>query len=301
MRYWLTVSLLLSAPWVSAETEQEKNIIIELPSPEEQKRIEKAVNQRLDKLTQPVSPERKRQILEKTQKALAVETAPIYPAAKFTSKTQFVDLVPGRARLRIPLAPGLPVAITLKDQTGQPVPWVFESSSPAVTVFKPGESKSDKDTPMPYPNMAIIKPEIIAGSGNILLLTDRSDLPISIQYEIGKPPSPYVDRYILIINDPQAAPTVEQVSLDDRSQMLRVLNNMAPGEDYRQAIFGPEVTAWDNGQNMWLRTRARLLGMATATSGSLNGVNAYRVPSVGAITLLDNEGRIRTLRRVLDE
>ncbi len=315
----LAMLLLFSAPALTQNQDDDKKgiIQIELPDAETEKAIDKAVQKRLDKLNLPISPNKARDLIERREKTQAVTVAPIYPVSDFASKTVIVDLRPGKAFIPIALSPGLPVSLTLKNQRGEAVNWVFASQSRALSVFKPGQQKAqpvknsetgeagkpaDTADTVVHHNMAIFKPNVIEAQGNVLMVTELSDLPLSVGYRIGRPDKPYVDRYVVIINDPSLPDTEAEVTLDDRTELLRVLNWQAPGDNYRQVPFDYQnLTAWDDGHNLWVRTKARLLGARLRQSGSLSGVNAYKISSRPALTLLDRKGRIFTAQKVLDE
>ena len=310
-RTTLIFALVLAFPALAQDdsNDNEGAIIIDLADKEAWEQQQKILMEHLNRKANPLPDDFLKQQQQNREKRRAIKKSPPWNVAEYLSVVKPVALAPGEKAVTVDLAAGLPVMLTLKDSAGQPVRVLSHNAGPFLSITKPGEGvataaekptdgKTVNNQSQPATasdNVLILKAEVSEGQGNALVLTDRSDVPLSLNIRIGKPGRSYIDRYVLVIPAPGNAP--EELQLDQRSDLMRVISGLPPHEA-SQVFYGDGLRAWETPQGLWVRTPWQLVWPTHIKArASLHGVNAYLIRPSSVLNLLDEAGRVHERKK----
>jgi hypothetical protein len=87
--------------------------------------------------------------------------------------------------------------------------------------------------------------------------------------------------------------------LKPRDRLMRVINNIAPTDKANLIRFnGGLVKAWEDGKNLWIRTRYKLLYPTHLPhlAAKLNGINVYKTRYSPVISIMGEDGKVVRLK-----
>lgn len=216
----------------------------------------------------------------------AVHSYPGVPP-KPTSSTQVVDLSPGATPPSVRMSSGFISTLNFVDASGQPWPITGEDLGDPknfnIQVTKEGTAllvQSLSDARM-VANLAVML-KGLSTPVMITLLSGQSRVDYRMDFRIPK-------------LGPNAKVQMSLAPNTVSSQLLQVLDGIAPANAHTLRVSDNEIKAWSQGNNLYLRTTGTLISPSfSASVQSGDGTHAYQLPH-SAVILVMKHGQIQKI------
>lgn len=218
--------------------------------------------------------------------------ASAYPGTppKAEASSELVNLSPGATPPIVRLGQGYVTSIVFVDSTGAPWPiQAYDVGNP--TAFG---IQWDKVS-----NILMVQSTAMYGLGNLAVQLKGLNTPVMVTLVPGQPVVDYrLDMRVQALGpNAVARPSGDQLPAAASSELLNVLDGIAPKTAKTLTIPGSQSQAWLAGNNLFLRTKLTLLSPAwTSEMTSADGMHAYELPQTPSLLVGDDTGQIFSLR-----
>ncbi len=208
---------------------------------------------------------------------------------KPTATTQLVNLAPGSTPPVIRLGQGFVSSVVFVDATGAPWPIVnYDIGNPQA--FNIVWNKKD--------NTLMIQAEKAYVYGNLAVRLKGLNTPVMITLIPAQRAVDYRVDMRLPIMGPNAVALPNSVGLPHKanSELLTILDGVAPKGGMRLHAYGAQMQAWARGNTMFIRSRDTVLSPSwQATMASPDGMHVYEMQRT-PVVLVSVDGNVRSVK-----
>lgn len=197
-----------------------------------------------------------------------------------------VSTRPGAKTVEVQLAPLHTSIFTILDSTGEPWP-VLQADIGNGSAFKGSKIANSQ-----YNNAVQVTPQYEVGSTNLLLTMEGNPIPIHIKLKANMDKYYPVPVLMLDREGPKAKvmPVATVGAVKSESMMKDLVLGIAPDHFRKLNSSDPQVEAWKDGQDLYLRTKYTPSSPAARSmTHGYGGYGAYRMNHMPIIYMTDNE------------
>lgn len=209
---------------------------------------------------------------------------------KPTSSALVANLEPGATPPVIRLSSGFISSLVFLDMTGAPWPIkAYDIGDPQAFSVQWEPQKSAKDTDG-MGNTLLIQSNVMYKQGNLAVILKGLNTPIMLTLVPGQKSVDYRVDIQVPKNGPNAVFSEGRLPSDTSSELVSVLNHIAPQGAKSLDVKGGRAEAWLKDDKLYIRTQYNIISPSwfSTISSSDGAVRAYSLPPSSVVLALDH-------------